>query len=116
LEKKYTVPAVTMLLGIAVWVALLVASGSGDWVAEYAPWSELAVGLTAGGTVVFSGVSCRRVGGPRIGQIVRTGLLLVMAGVTYFVIGSVAATVLAACSLATAAMALASPAEAEPAG
>jgi hypothetical protein len=115
-EKRYTVPAVTMLVGIAVWVAFLVASGSGDWVAEYAPWSELVVGLVVGGTVVFSGVSCRRVGGPRIGQIVRTGLLLLMAGITYFVIGSVAGTALAACSLATAAMALASPPEAEPAG
>jgi hypothetical protein len=115
-EQKYTVPAATMGAAVAVWIALLVASGMGDWVAAYAPWSELAVGLVVGGTVVFSGVSCRRVGGPRIGQIVRTGLLLVMAAITYFWIGGVAATVLVACSLFTVAMALASPPEAEPAG
>lgn len=105
--NKFFVPAVTMLAGVLVWVAFLVLYEAVGGMNEQSLWLGAGLCLAAGGLVVFSAVRCRQVSGPRIGNIVRTVLLIVMTAITYWRIGIVAAGVLAAAAIVTGVLALA---------
>ncbi len=79
MSNRFLLPAATMLVGIIIWVVFIVLHGANGWVHELSPWSDLAASLLAGGLIVYSGIRCRQVGGPRVGQIIRTCILLFMA-------------------------------------
>lgn len=116
MEKKFIVPAVTMLTGILVLIAFFILYGTGVWMNELTPWSEVILYLVAGGLVVFSGWRCRHVGGPRAGNVFRTVLLFLMAAYTYWKIGIAAAGVLMAAAIATGVLALMKSNQPEDAG
>ena len=106
MTNKFFVPAATMVAGMLIWVAFLVLHETGIGVTGRSPWPEAGLCLVAGGLVVFSGVRCRQVGGPRMGNIVRTVLLIVAAAVTGWRVGTLAAGVLVAAAIATGVVAL----------
>jgi len=97
MEKKFIVPATTMLAGIIVWVMLLLVNSPGG----NAPWMELLLGITAGGFIYFSAVRCKKAGGPRGGNIFRTILLLAFAVLSYLFIGTASAVVLLIAGIVT---------------
>jgi hypothetical protein len=99
-----------MLGGLAVWIVLLVIYAATDFMKEAEPWSGVWIALIGGGLVVVSGISCRMARGPRVGNIVRTVLLLIMAAVTYWVVGATGAAILLGGALVTGLMALFPPA------
>jgi hypothetical protein len=94
-EKKYLVPGWTMVAGLVVWVAFVVANEVGGGAIGRSPWLAVGPVLVVGGLVVFSAVRCRQIGGPRMGGFVRAGMLAVMTAVTFWRIGAVSAGVLA---------------------
>jgi hypothetical protein len=104
--NRFFVPAATMIAGVLVWVAFLVLHASVGGMDVRSPWPAAGWCLAAGGLIVFSGIRCRQVGGPRLGNIVRTGLLIVMTAITCWRIGILAAGVLAAAAIVTGFVAL----------
>ena len=94
MEKKFIVPAVTFLAGIFTWVAFLVLHESGGGVSDNSLLMDAGLCLVAGGLITFSAARCRRVGGPRIGNIIRTGVLIVMTAITFWRADAVTACVL----------------------
>jgi len=101
MTSKFFIPVASMFAGILVWVAFLVLCETGDVMNEWSKWLGAGFCLAAGGLVAFSGFRCRQVGGPRIGNIVRTVMLIVMAAITYWRIDVVLAGVLAAAAIFT---------------
>ena len=106
MTSKFFVPVATMIAGILVWVAFLVLCETGDVMNEWSKWLGAGFCLATGGLVVFSGIRCRQVGGPRVGSIVRTILLIIMAAITYWRIDVVFAGVLAAAAIVTGILAI----------
>jgi hypothetical protein len=106
MEKKFVIPAVTMLAGIIVWIAFFLLSRGGIWLAELSTGIEVVMSLAAGGLVVFSGVRCRQVDGPRAGNLVRSVILFLMAAISYWKIGVVAGSVLLIGAIITGVLAL----------
>jgi hypothetical protein len=86
MQKKFIVPATTMILGLLTWVAFLITRAK-------VPGLPAGIGavlcLVAGGLIVFSAFRCRKVNGPRGGNIFRSALLAVLAGVTFWRAGMV---------------------------
>jgi hypothetical protein len=101
MEKKFFVPAVSMLAGVFVWIVFLVFHETVGEVNGWSTWLEMGLCLAAGGLIVFSGFRCRQVGGPRIGNIVRTIFLIVMTAITYWRVGNVVAAMPAAAAIVT---------------
>jgi hypothetical protein len=99
MEKRFIVPAVTMLVGLIVWILFLLMNIM-EWSVNLSLGIEIAIGLAVGGLVVFSGVRCLRVGGPRAGIYFRSGLLFLLAVLTYWKIGMEAAVVLLIAAIA----------------
>jgi len=97
MEKKFIIPASTMFLGIIAWVILLLVINKGDSVL----WHELLSGILVGGLISVSAFTCRRADGPRAGNIFRTVLLLVMAIVTYLLIGAIFGSLLLVSAIIT---------------
>ena len=95
MEKKYIIPASTLIAGILIWVIFLLVKSK----AEITFISEVSMGIITGGLLVFSAFRCRRVGGPKGGNIFRASLLFIMAGITFWLIGITAAILLLAGSL-----------------
>ncbi len=115
MEKEYVVPATTFLSGLAIWLLLLILHETG--VLMNTMGMQLATGLLTGGLLVFSGYRCRKALGPRVGNVIRAGVLIVMALISFWRIGDLAAGLLLASSIPTAIFALLkSPAPAAPAG
>jgi hypothetical protein len=83
-EKKFMVPAGFFLGPVFIWIAAMV--GYSSWFALSAPFS---VGLffILGVLILFSGVSCQKAGGPRMGNIIRSCVLLVLALLTWWKAG-----------------------------
>lgn len=83
MEKRFIVPASTFLGGIAVWLVLffLFKSEALDL------WQELLFGFITGGLIVFSAFKCKLAGGPKVGNLFRAGILLVLGIFTYLYIG-----------------------------
>jgi hypothetical protein len=104
---KFFVPIATMLAGILVWVVFLLLHVVGLW--RLPAWLAVTLCVAAAGLIVFSGVRCRQVDGPRVGNVVRTVLLLVFAASTWWKTGVVPGAVFAAGAVVTAALFLAGP-------
>ncbi len=96
MEKKYIVPASTLIAGILIWVIFLIVYSKD----EVTLLSEVLLGVISGGLLLFSAFRCRKVGGPKGGNIFRASLLLIMAILTYRLIGINAAVLLLAASIA----------------
>lgn len=97
MEKKFILPASTMLIGIIGWSIFLLIFNSD----QITLLQELIVGISIGGLIVFSAVTCRGAGGPRNANIFRTVLLVIMAIITYWVIGVVGGSILVFSALIT---------------
>ncbi len=95
MEKKYIIPASTLFAGIIVWVIFLILYTKD----EMTFLSEVLLGLITGGLLVFSAFRCRRVGGPKGGNIFRASLLFLMAILTFWLVGITAAILLLAASI-----------------
>jgi len=90
MEKKFILPASTFLGGIIVWLLFFFFVGTGKNIL----WIELLSGIVIGGLIIFSAFSCKRADGPKSGNLFRSGVLLVLAILTYWKIGIVSAIVL----------------------
>ena len=104
MKNKFFIPATTMLSGIFVWGAYLflralhlLGSGSGDLSQRLGATASIAAGVL----IYFSAIRCRAVGGPLVGNIIRTVLLFAMSAVSAWKIGTVAAGILAAAATFT---------------
>ena len=106
MEKRFVVPAVSFIAGVLIWVAFYVLNLVGSWVQRLAPWLEVASCLVVGGIILFSAVRCYKVGGPRVGSIVRAAVLLLMALLTIWKVGNMAACVLLVAAILTGTRAL----------
>jgi hypothetical protein len=94
MDRKFIIPISSMLLGLGVWLTYFVARKFSSAVRDWPPRAELAVALVTGALIVFSGFTCLMARGPAVGQVVRAGLLLILAGLTYWKVGAQAAAVL----------------------
>jgi len=83
MEKKFIVPATTFLGGITIWLLFFFLFGS----EELSLWLTLLFGAIIGGLIIISAYSCRRASGPKSGNLFRSGILIVMAILTYWKIG-----------------------------
>lgn len=87
MEKKFIVPAVFFLGPVFAWIAAILGHDS---------WLSLSAGYSAGlffllgVLILFSGVRCQRAGGPRMGNVIRASVLLVLAVVTWWKAGVMA--------------------------
>jgi len=81
MEKKFIVPAVFFLGPVFIWIAAVV--GHNSWFALTANYS---VGLffILGALILFSGIRCLRAGGPRMGNVIRSSVLLVLAVISWW--------------------------------
>ena len=95
MEKKYILPASTLFAGIILWIIFLVVY-SGDSILQM---TEVLIGIVTGGIILFSAFTCRRAGGPKAANIFRTSLLFVMAVLSFWLIGMIAAILILAASL-----------------
>ena len=94
MEKKYILPASTLFTGIIVWVIFLIVY-SGDNIMQI---TEVLIGLVTGVIIFFSAFTCRRAGGPKSANIFRASLLFVMAVLSFWLIGMIAAILILAAS------------------
>jgi hypothetical protein len=102
MEKKFILPASTFLGGIVLWLTLFFVID----LKENDFWPKFLFGIITGGLIVVSAFSCRRSNGPKFGNLFRSGILLVMAALTFWKIGITAAIVLAIASIITMTIAL----------
>ena len=100
MEKKFIIPAVTMLAGLVTWIILFVLAGFGTGEAAWSPLMVIGLALAAAGLIVISGFSCRQVGGPRAGLFFRSAILLVTAVLSGWKLGILPAGLLLAASVA----------------
>ena len=101
------VPAVTFLSGLAVWIVFFVLYLSGNLLQGL--WLNMALILVAAGLILFSGIRCKKAGGPRMGSIVRACVLLVLALLTNWKVGGIEAGILLAAAILLAILTLAAP-------
>ena len=94
MDEKFKVPATTFLAGFFLWLIFIILGGIFDIVNGLSVWVDFIVSLIAGGFIVYSAFSCRAKGGPRVGSIVRLSVLIVMSGVSYWLLGLWPATML----------------------
>jgi hypothetical protein len=97
MERKYIVPASTMISGLILWIIFLIVSPAG----EAAFLTELLLGLISGGLILFSAFRCRAVGGPKEGNIFRASLLFIMTVLSFWLIGNISAIILLMASAGT---------------
>lgn len=116
MEKRFVVPTVSFIAGVLIWVAFFVVNFVGRWVQRLAPWLEVASCLVVGGLILFSAVRCYKAGGPRVGSIVRAVVLLLMALLTIWKVGNMAACVLLVAAVLTGVRALMGDYQPEAAG
>jgi hypothetical protein len=109
MEKKFIIPAVTMLAGLVTWIVLFVLFGFGTGEAAWSSLLIIGLAVAAVGLISISGFSCRQVGGPRAGLFFRSGILLLMAILTWWKIGILMAGLLLVASLAMGVLALVTP-------
>ncbi len=116
MEKRFVIPAVSFIAGVLIWIAFYVLNLVGSWVQRLAPWLEVASCLLVGGLILFSAVRCYRAGGPRVGSIIRAAVLLLMAILTIWKVGNIAASVLLLAAILTGARAFMGDYQPEAAG
>lgn len=110
MEQRLLVPTASFLGGLAVWLVLGLLYATVASSEAMSPWSALARSAMPGGLIVLSVVRCRQAGGPKVGNVVRACVLLVMAAVTYLA-GPVVAAILVACAAGTGGLLLLRPVE-----
>ncbi len=96
MEKKFIVPAAFFLGPVFIWIAAVV--GYGSWFALSAPFS-MGLFFLLGAMILFSGIRCQRAGGPRLGNIIRSSVLLVLAVVTWLKAGALAGAAILLCAV-----------------
>lgn len=102
MERKFILPATTFLAGIIIWLYFFFFGGTDQPVV----WVDLTFGILIGGLIVISAFACRRAEGPKSGNIFRSGILLIMALLTFWKIGISAAIILFSASVITLLIAL----------
>jgi hypothetical protein len=102
MERKFIVPATTFLAGIIIWLFFFFFVVLDQSIV----WIELTFGIVIGGLIVISALTCRQAGGPKSGNIFRSGILLVMGVLTFWMIGISAAIILLAAAVITLLIAL----------
>jgi hypothetical protein len=102
MERKFIVPATTFLAGIIIWLYFFFFVISNQPVV----WIELTFGIVIGGLIVISAFTCKRAGGPKFGNIFRSGILLIMGVLTFWKFGISAAVILLAAAVFTLLIAL----------
>ena len=106
MEKRFVVPAESFIAGVLIWVSFYVLNLVGNLVQRLVPWLEVMACLVVGSLILFSAVRCYKAGGPRVGSIVRAAVLLIMALLTIWKVGNIAAFVLLVAAILTGARAL----------
>jgi hypothetical protein len=101
MKNKFFLPASTMLASLIVWVVFLILHPD-----KQSLWLGAGLCLASGGLMVFSAFSCRHMRGPRIGNFIRTGLLVIMAAITCWRAGIVETALLALAAIVTSVLAL----------
>ncbi|MBU8920409.1 MAG: hypothetical protein KOO63_00985 [Bacteroidales bacterium] len=101
MKSKFFIPAATVIVGVLVWVAFLLLCEKGKIAIEQLKYLGVGFSLVVAGLMVYSGFSCRQVGGPRYGNIIRTAMLIIMAAITYWRIDIIPAVLLAAGTIFT---------------
>jgi hypothetical protein len=99
MKNRFFVPAVTFLTALIVWVTFFVAHLMDASVQEWAPWVTTVLSLGVGCLMLLSAVSCHRAGGPRVGGFVRSSMLLIMALLTFWKVGAIAAGIMLALAI-----------------
>ena len=84
MANSVAVPATSFITAVLLWIAFFVLHLTGRLTHVQAPWPGTVLCLVVSGLIVFSGFKCVRMNGPRVGHIVRTGVLLVMMLLTYW--------------------------------
>ena len=87
MDKNFVIPATTFLSGFFLWLVFIILHALFDAVQDYAVGLDIIVCFLTGGLIVYSGISCKLKGGPRIGAIVRTIVLFVLAMITFWRMG-----------------------------
>ncbi|MBN2279059.1 MAG: hypothetical protein JXQ65_00600 [Candidatus Marinimicrobia bacterium] len=87
MDENFKIPAGTFLTGFFLWLTYIILHGFIDAIQGCPPWVDFIICLVAAGLIVFSAYSCKTKGGPRIGAIVRSSVLAVIAGVTFWQMG-----------------------------
>ena len=95
MEKKFILPASTLITGIIVWVIFLIVYTSDNIM----QMTEVIIGIITGGIILFSAFTCRRAGGPRSANIFRASVLFVMAVLSFWLIGIIAAILILVASI-----------------
>ena len=93
MDKRYVIPATTMIIGLFLWIVLVVLRLIGfgpvlDW-----PWLASAMCIASGVVILVSGIICARAGGPIVGAVVRLAVLLGLAAYAHWVIGRTPAVI-----------------------
>lgn len=88
MEKQFIVPALAFLVPLFSWIAVFVLRTTTGTFSGVKPWIETGIYLAIGLLILFSGIRCKQVGGPALGSMVRGGVLLVLAALTWWKAGS----------------------------
>jgi hypothetical protein len=103
LKNKFFLPASSMLASLLVWIVFLIFHKG------QSQWFGTCFCLAAAGLMVFSAYICRHVRGPRIGNFIRTGLLVTMTAITGWRGGIADTVVLALAAIVVGVVALVGP-------
>ena len=79
--KKFKVPILTMLASVIVWLVFIIFHSR-----IRNPKAAIGCCLLSVVLMIVSAVTCKLLNGPRIGSIVRAGVLVVMALITVWVV------------------------------
>jgi chromate transport protein ChrA len=107
MEKKFIVPAVSFLSGVAIWIVFFVLHLTGNLF--QALLLNAGLSLLAGGLILFSGIRCKKAGGPRMGSVIRASVLFVLALLTCWKVGVIEAVILLVASLVLVVLTTAAP-------
>jgi hypothetical protein len=102
-KNKFFLPASSMLASLLVWIVFLIFHKS------QSQWFGAGLCLTAALLMIFSAYICRHVRGPRIGNFIRTGLLVIMTAITGWRGGIAGTVVLALAAVVVGVVALMGP-------
>ena len=95
MDKKFIAPAGIMIVTLILWIGFAVTH------LQYSKTVGTLICLSAGILMPVSAIPCRQAGGPRIGNIIRTILLLLMGISSYHWINLTGGLLLMAAALLT---------------
>lgn len=106
MKNKFFIPASTMLASLLIWAVFLILHEKGVKLYGQSLWLDAGLCLVVAGLMVLSAFSCRHVRGPRIGNFIRTGLLVILAAITCWRAGIAETILLAIAAIVVGVMAL----------